>query len=722
MKMPKDWAFAQLPDICRMVMGQSPPSSTYNTTKDGMPFFQGKKEFGDRYPEIVQYCNEPNKIAEKDAILMSIRAPVGPTNIAPVKCCIGRGLAALHPYDGIEQNYLLAFLRGQERKLSGEGGGSTFSAVTKDFLSKYEIPVAPLVEQKAIVAKIEALFSELDHGVEQLEVVRTQLKRYRQAVLKAAFEGKLTADWRAEQQKQGNLPTADELLVQIKQERADRYEKQLAEWKQAVKEWEAVGGKDSGEKKPRKPAAPRQVDSLAEEQQSKLPSLPDAWAWNHLGELFSICVGSTPSRKNEAYWRGNIRWISSGEVAFKDILDTEERITQQGLDNASTSVHPAGSVIIAMIGEGKTRGQAAIMRVSACNNQNTAVIRVSDTKCIPEYFYYKLMVDYEKNRLIGSGNNQKALNRTRVELMQFPICSAREQAEIVTVLDARLSVLENLDKTIASGIAQAGALRQSILKKAFEGRLLNERELTAVREDPAYESAVELLERIRNEREKAESKKPGKKWHTQRAYASRQIKLPKGERYRQAAHAAYAVNRLSQRPTFGRVQLMKFLYLAPHLIEQESHIHAERKAAGPLDPAIHKVESLARNSGWFTSRKAGQRVIYSKGQKINDGCKAAERNFGERKAKIDWLLDQFVRFDTERAELLATTFAVWNDHLIDGHEPSEGEIVVGVHGWHPEKAEKFDAGRIGRCIQWIRDNDILPKGTGPKTQVVGGEE
>ncbi|MFN3167785.1 MAG: hypothetical protein ACE37H_12050 [Phycisphaeraceae bacterium] len=325
-------------------------------------------------------------------------------------------------------------------------------------------------------------------------------------------------------------------------------------------------------------------------------------------------------------------------------------------------------------------------------------------------------------RLAKSTSGVNNINTAEICSLTIPICSFNEQIQIIGEIESRISVLDRLEQSIDQAVAQADALRQSILKKAFEGRLLGNAELRAVRSDPAYESAGQLLDRIRADREKHEAKTPGRSRKKKSRQAVRKITLPKGERYRQAAHGAYAVRKLSRQHTFGRVQLMKFLYLAPHLIEQESHIHAERKAAGPLDPAIHKVESLARNSGWFTAKKSGKRVVYTPGKKIDAGCEAAVRNFGDHKDKVDWLLGQFVKFDTERAELLATTFAVWNDYLIDGHEPSEEEIVNGVHGWHPDKAAKFDAGRIGRCIKWIRDNDMIPKGTGPKTQAVGDEE
>jgi type I restriction enzyme S subunit len=604
--------------------------------------------------------------------------------------------------------------------------GTTIKHLTGKALSRVDFPIAPLSEQRAIVAKIEALFSELDHGVEQLEAVRAQLKRYRQAVLKAAFEGKLTADWRAEQQKQGNLPTADELLAQIKQERAERYEQQLAEWKQAVKDWEAAGGKDSGEKKPRKPAQLKELPPVTDGDLSELPDLPSQWVWDRLGTFSSITGGVAKGRKLKDRKTIDLPYLRVANVqdGYLD-LDVIKTIALP-VDELDKYLLFPGDVLYIEGGDKDKLGRGTVWRgeIDKCIHQNH-VFRARPVDSINSVFlaYYSqtetarcYFFKHAKQTV-----NLASINMTLLSYLPVPLPPVEEQQRVVEEIEARISVLDQLEKAIDTAMAQAQALRQSILKKAFEGRLLGKAELNAVRSDPAYEPAVQLLKRIQLEREKDKATKPSRSRKNKPISSTRQIKLPKGERYRQAAHAAYAVKRLSQRPTFGRVQLMKFLYLAPHLIEQESHIHAERKAAGPLDPAIHKVESLARNSGWFTVRKSGKRYVYSRGQKIDEACAVAVRNFGDRKAKVDWLLEQFVRFDTERAELLATTFAVWNDHLIDGHEPSEKEIVEGVHGWHPDKAAKFDAARIGRCIQWIRENDMVPTGIGPKTQIVGDE-
>ena len=177
----------KLKDCCTIIAGQSPESKYYNTTGNGLPFFQGKADFGELYPTIRMYCSQPSKIAEKDDILLSVRAPVGTTNLSPGRVCIGRGLAAIRPSEILDLKYLLYYLRYFEAQLQLKGTGTTFKAITQDVVKNIEVPVPSLQEQKRIVARIEELFSELDNAVETLEKAKRQLAVYRQAVLKKEF-------------------------------------------------------------------------------------------------------------------------------------------------------------------------------------------------------------------------------------------------------------------------------------------------------------------------------------------------------------------------------------------------------------------------------------------------------------------------------------------------------------------------------------------------------
>ena len=154
------WPQKKLFEIAQVMMGQSPPGETYNARGEGLPFFQGKAEFGDVYPTPGKWCSEPLKIAEPGDILLSVRAPVGPTNIVHVKSCIGRGLAAIRANQGlILPSLLLYFFKAYEQSIAQLGVGSTFNAIGKDDIGNLEIPVPPLSHQEQIVG----ILNESDH-------------------------------------------------------------------------------------------------------------------------------------------------------------------------------------------------------------------------------------------------------------------------------------------------------------------------------------------------------------------------------------------------------------------------------------------------------------------------------------------------------------------------------------------------------------------------------
>ncbi len=141
-----------LADVAQVIMGQSPPSSTYNTVGEGLPFYQGKTDFGDMYPTPRVYCTEPSRIAEAGDILISVRAPVGPTNVSQERSCIGRGISAIRVGKNLDRDFLLYFLRFYEPELAKAGTGSTFAAIAREDLETIKIPLPPLTEQKRIAS------------------------------------------------------------------------------------------------------------------------------------------------------------------------------------------------------------------------------------------------------------------------------------------------------------------------------------------------------------------------------------------------------------------------------------------------------------------------------------------------------------------------------------------------------------------------------------------
>ena len=190
-ELPKGWVWTMLGEVCEIVLGQSPPSSTYNEDCNGLPFYQGKLEFGKMYPTPLKWCSAPKKIAEKGDVLISVRAPVGPTNICPEKSCVGRGLAAIRGLGGIETHFVLYSMRAFENVIAGKGTGTTFNAITGDQLKEFEIPHPPFPEQHQIISEIERRFSVADETEKTLWACLQQAQRLRQSILKRAFEGRL---------------------------------------------------------------------------------------------------------------------------------------------------------------------------------------------------------------------------------------------------------------------------------------------------------------------------------------------------------------------------------------------------------------------------------------------------------------------------------------------------------------------------------------------------
>lgn len=159
---PPGWTWSRLGDYCHVEMGQSPASAHYNQQGDGIPFFQGKADFGSLTATARYWCTKPTKLAQAGDVLLSVRAPVGPTNFAVEECCIGRGLAALRPLAGVPSAHILWTIRAFEADLVALGTGTTFVAISRKNIENFPIPIPPLAEQKRIAAKIDELMALCD--------------------------------------------------------------------------------------------------------------------------------------------------------------------------------------------------------------------------------------------------------------------------------------------------------------------------------------------------------------------------------------------------------------------------------------------------------------------------------------------------------------------------------------------------------------------------------
>ena len=186
-RIPKEWEVIRLKESKEidLIMGQSPPGKSYNKKGEGLPFIQGKAEFGNMYPSPILWTTQPTKIAEEGDILISVRAPVGDVNICPYRLCIGRGLAAIRIKEGSNIFYFYWFQK-EKQRIESIGKGSTFKAITKDELSNIFIPFPSLPEQQ----KIAEILSTVDKRLELLRNKKEKMERVKKGLMNDLLTGK----------------------------------------------------------------------------------------------------------------------------------------------------------------------------------------------------------------------------------------------------------------------------------------------------------------------------------------------------------------------------------------------------------------------------------------------------------------------------------------------------------------------------------------------------
>ena len=186
-RIPKEWEVVRLKESKEidLIMGQSPPGKSYNKKGEGLPFIQGKAEFGNMYPSSILWTTQPTKIAEEGDILISVRAPVGDVNICPYRLCIGRGLAAIRIKEGSNIFYFYWFQK-EKQRIESIGKGSTFKAITKDELSNIFIPFPSLPEQQ----KIAEILSTVDKRLELLRNKKEKMERVKKGLMNDLLTGK----------------------------------------------------------------------------------------------------------------------------------------------------------------------------------------------------------------------------------------------------------------------------------------------------------------------------------------------------------------------------------------------------------------------------------------------------------------------------------------------------------------------------------------------------
>ncbi|OBX48037.1 restriction endonuclease subunit S [Haemophilus haemolyticus] len=370
------------------------------------------------------------------------------------------GIKVLEPKNGIYPKYAYYYCLSID--LTDRGYSRHFA-----FLKKCQFLIVPLETQQAIVNKIESLFAEIDAGIDSLKTAAQQIQQYRQSLLKNAFNGELTKEWRSKHA--DTLPSANELLAQIQTAREQHHAQQLADCQTAVSQWEQ-NGKEG--KKPSKPKAPTQAVKFEE----NFADLPRGWFNFSLDTLAEISGGLTKNAKRGSF-KEKVPYLRVANVYANELkLDEIATIGIQENEKARTLLQTNDLLIVEGNGSIEQIGRVAIWNntINPCYHQNHLIKARCYPFVLPKFALYFLISPMGRERIINVASSTTGLHTlslTKVANLIIPVCSLAEQTQIVAILESKLTACDQLAAELSKQLKQAALLKQAVLKAAFSGEL-----------------------------------------------------------------------------------------------------------------------------------------------------------------------------------------------------------------------------------------------------------
>jgi type I restriction enzyme S subunit len=396
------------PGIASIILGQSPPSHSYNQAKRGLPFYQGKADFGLVHPHARIWCDIGQQFGQKNDILISVRAPVGDVNISDTDCVIGRGVTAIRAGKRIDPWFLFFALQFAKPEIESFATGSTFASINKSTILDIKIPCPTVTEQITIAKRLREVITGI---IQEESIIGCSM------VLKRAAMRKLfTRGLRGEAQKE-----------------------------------------------------------------TEIGLVPESWHITTLSHVAQLSTGTTPATKHSEFFIGTIPFIKTTDIINNRISSSTTFVSKQAVIDYNLEVYKPGTVLMAMYGQGKTRGQVAILDIPATTTQNAAAIEPNEN-LFPAFLWHFLMSSYERLRNMGSLGHISHLNLGYLRELLIPLPSLHEQLEIVEILDAidrkielhkkKKALLEELFKSLLhklmTGEIRVADLDLSAIEKAVD--------------------------------------------------------------------------------------------------------------------------------------------------------------------------------------------------------------------------------------------------------------
>ncbi len=443
-ELPKDWKWVKLGEVCHTTSGGTPSRRETKYYNGNIPWVKsGELDKGiitDTEEKISEEAvkNSSAKIFPKGTLLIALYgATIGKLAFLGVDAATNQAICGIYKNEKIDSHFLYNYLFYKKQKLVNQGIGGAQPNISQTILKNLELPLPPLTTQQAIVTKIEELFSELDKGIEQLKTAQQQLKTYRQSVLKWAFEGKLTTN------------------------RIDNFSKVVNSNEQDLIKKEILQSSNS------------------ENSASDKCELPKGWKWVRLGDVCNRI-------QDGSHYSPQIQFDEPGENRYKYI--TAKNIRNDYMDfrkvtYVDKSFHESiysrckpefGDVLLTK--DGVNTGDVTLntLQEEFSLLSSVCLFKTKAELLIPSFLKYYIQSPIGNKNIIGdmSGTAIKRIVLKKIKASVIVLPPYKEQHQIVQAIESRLSVADKMEESITQSLQQSEALRQSILKKAFEGRLV----------------------------------------------------------------------------------------------------------------------------------------------------------------------------------------------------------------------------------------------------------
>jgi type I restriction enzyme, S subunit len=438
--MKKDWIEVDLGEVLKTTSGGTPSRRNPDYYSGTIPWVKSGElnqntilDTEEKISEDALKNSSAKKFPKGTLLIALYGATIGKLAFLGIEAATNQAVCGIYKNDAIESRFLYYFLFHNRRKLVEQGAGGAQPNISQTILKNLPIVIAPLPEQRAIVARIEELFSELDHSIANLKSAQAKLEIYRQAVLKKAFDGGFS---------EGSIAFRNVELKNL---------------------------------------------------------------------VIKISDGPFGSNlKTADYTNDGVRVIRLENIGFNQFRDEYKTfVSHEKYESIKSHTVGNGDIIFSSFISEMVRAVILPNHIDkAINKADCFLVRVNEFSIRRKYLTYYFLTKDFYNQLVDQvhGATRPRINTTQLKSSIIPLCELIEQDFIVQEIESRLSEADKLAETIQINLLKSESLRQSILKQAFEGKLLSEAELEACRTEADWEPAEKLLERIKNEKSKIKKK------------------------------------------------------------------------------------------------------------------------------------------------------------------------------------------------------------------------